>query len=206
MTTSTDYARTINGVQHQEQIAWRAYRNRLVVVRSVRPLVMQPDGRLRPSRSWRVHEERTHRPVGPVKRTRGVVKAGLPAADDDDTGTGTGTATIPAAHRTGAETASYLPEAVRVGAALAIPDPAIWTGRITQWDNGRGLVSRQEIANLRLSAERALVIRATRGDGRESYTPVQIAAHPWEVTQLAYDLPHVPGIPRTRGVDPLAGL
>lgn len=180
----SEYAVTIDGRPHQVTVAFRAYLDRLVVAQAVRPLNRRENGTLAPAGAWRHHEATIHRPVTNPVRTRGKVPPGTPTASDDAPSSH---ARPPARHRAGAHAFGYLPAPVRATAIAAVPEPSTWLGQIVQWSRNDSPV-RQRVSNVRLSHERAVAVTAERGDGVTERTPEQMAALPWEVVQVSYDL------------------
>src|SRR5690625_4985882 len=118
--TLRGHARRIDGWLHQERVAARAYRDRLVVARMVRPLQRRADGRLAPISGWGHHGLDVHRPHTPpeVRRTPvGEEIAPGPVVNGDEQVL---TGGVRPDHVSGADVELYLPAVVRDGLAAAV--------------------------------------------------------------------------------------
>lgn len=185
-------ARRIAGVLHQERVAVRAYRQRLIVASVVRPLGVRADGRAHPVGAWTLHEGTVHRPtaasVWQTEPGKGIRPGPQLAATRS---AGGGGAAVSRSQQSGADTSLYLPATIRDRMNLEVPDPTMWLGTMIQWHTPGGEAVRQEVVVLRMNAGRAVVVAADRGRGRDAstgYAASEMAARPWRVTRVKYEL------------------
>lgn len=184
--------RVENARPYEYATAWRVYEDAVVLAQVARPLAPAPEGGMRPAGGWEPRSVDVHEAAAPPRRRRGVVdvadELGMPGA------AGTGAlAIVPTGQGPAAEAWSYLPKAVRAAAERLIPDPDTWLGQLSQVTSTDGFPQRQDVVSLRLSADRAVAIVATRslvpipGAGTE-YHVAQMARVPWVVEQIGFDL------------------
>lgn len=191
--TMRGQARRVGGVLHQERVAARAYRQRLITATLLRPLGLRPDGRVRPVGPWTLHEGTVHRPtsasVWQTEPGKGIRPGPVLTGDPTSAAGGAG---VPRGQETGADTALYLPASIRERMAAEVPDPTTWLGRMTQWTTARsGKAVRQEVVVLRMNKTRAVVVAAERGRGRDAtrgYSAAEMAGRPWRVRRVRYEL------------------
>lgn len=169
--------------------AWRAHEDAVVVVTVVRPVAPAAAGGTRPVGPWEHRTVRVLEASGPVRRRRGVVDV----ADELAPGTRTGRAGTPARHAQAAEAWSYLPHVVRAAAERLVPEPLLWMAQLVQEQTADGFPVRQDVRSLRLSAERAVVVVATRSlasipSAGVNVHVAQMARVPWVVEQVGFDL------------------
>lgn len=186
-------ARRIDGVLHQEKIAVRAYRQRLIVARMARQLVQRPNGLLAPAGPWTLHDGQVHRPtaasVWQTEPGKGIRPG--PTLTGDTISAAGGGERVPRAQETGADTSLYLPASIRDRMNAEVPDPHTWLGTMTQWSTRSGEAARQEVVVLRMNGTRAVVVAADRGRGRDStqgYTTAEMAGRPWRIVRVRYEL------------------
>lgn len=194
VTKLTATALRIAGAPHQRLVGWRAHPDRVVVATAVRPLGSRPDGRMAPVGPW-AHHEVAHlvAPTAP-RRREGLVSPGTGGAGS--TWSGGDAATGPRVardHLEAANTTAYLPAPVRQGLVDAVPVPVRWSGEIVRFSEDDYPV-RHRIVLLRADERRAVVVVADRRlppNGTYA-TPHEadavLAARPWGVTQLTYEL------------------
>lgn len=100
---------------------------------------------------------------------------------------------VAAGHGDAAHAWSYLPQPVRTAAEGLVPQPTVWLGELVQVSSEDRFPIKQEVRSLRMSADRAVVIVATRsltpirGAGVE-YHVEQMARVPWLVEQVGLEL------------------
>lgn len=180
-----DALRLETGHVVQHATAWRVYEDAVVLVEVIRSVAPESGGK-RAVGPWKHHAAATRRAVSAPRRRRGVV----PVADDLSRGPrrggpGAGDAAAPLAW-------GYLPAVVRTNAERLVPEPTVWLGELTQRSEG-GCPQSQALAALRMSAERAVVVLATRelapipGAGVEAHVAA-MARMPWLVEQVGLDL------------------
>lgn len=163
--------------------AWRVYEDGVVLVEVIRSVAPESGGRRRVG-PWKHRGAVTRQAVGAPRRRRGVVAV----ADDLTPGAVRGAATAADAPLAWA----YLPSVVRANAERLVPEPSVWQGELTQ-HSYEGCPRDQAITALRMSAERALVVLATRslapipGAPAEAHV-AQMARMPWLVEQVGLDL------------------
>lgn len=164
--------------------AWRVFEDAVVLVEVIRSVAPESGGR-RQVGPWKHHSVATRQAVSAPRRRRGVV----PVADDLTSGAvrgaATGDADAPLAW-------AYLPSVVRTHAERLVVEPSIWLAELTQ-QSDQGCPRSQAITGLRMSAERALVVLATRNLAPIPGAPVethvaQMARMPWLVEQVGLDL------------------
>lgn len=169
----------------EQATAWRAYEDAVVLVEVFRSVAPESRGRRRVG-PWKHRRAVTRLATSPPRRRRGVVQV----ADDLRVGGVRGTGGT--ADREAPLAWSYLPAVVRTHAERLVPDPTVWLGELTQQAVG-GFPRSQGIHALRLSADRAVVVTATRelapipGAGVEAHV-AQMARMPWLVEQVGLDL------------------
>lgn len=185
----TTFAQKLEGVPHQVATAWRAYVDRIVVVRCARELKPRAGGGQVPAGPWRHVDAVVHRTAPPL-RTRGAVPAGPTAAPG--TGATHGPA-LPHAQRLAAQVLQVLPAPVRASATAPVPTPTLWLGGVYQ-SARQGRATGNTLQMLRMDDRRAVVVVATRTvawanvPGEAAAAAAYLATRPWDVTQLVYDL------------------
>lgn len=176
---------------------WRVHEDAVVLAEVARPIAPVPTGGSRPVGPWEHRNARLWEAAGPPRRRRGVVDV----ADElgpGDRGAGGLLAIVASGHGQAATAWSYLPQPVRTAAEGLVPEPAVWLGEITQISSEDRFPVRQDVRSLRMSADRAVVIVATRslspirGAG-VAYHADQMARVPWLVEQVGLDLGDVSG-------------
>lgn len=177
------------GRQVEHATGWRFYEDGVVLVEVVRPVLPTPAGG-RKTGSWKHRRAVTRRAASTPRRRRGVV----PVADDlvpRGGGGGSAGAVAPDAPLAWA----YLPAIVRTQAERLVPDATLWLGELTQ-QGVEGFPRSQSISAVRLSADRAVAVVATRtlapipGAGVEVHV-AEMARIPWLVEQVGLDLGEV---------------
>lgn len=171
---------------------WRAHRDLVLVAVAVRPLVPAPGFGMRAVGPWEHRSLTTHAVRGVPERRTGTVPADVaPAAGGD--APGPSVTRPPGHHSAAAATWPYLPGAVRAGAEAVVPVPDVWLGDLVQQRSPDGFPVAQDVTVLRLSATRAVVVRATRAVAevpgatvREQTT--RIAATAWLIEQVSFVL------------------
>ena len=102
-------------------------------------------------------------------------------------------ADVNADQRAAAEAWSYLPQVVRSAAERLVPVPLVWLGELVQARTRDGFPATQDVRVLRMSADRAVVVLASRtlspipGAGVELHV-AQMSRVPWIVEQVGLDL------------------
>jgi hypothetical protein len=176
---------------------WRAYEDAIVLAEVARPVAPAPEGGSRPVGPWEHRSARAWEAAGPPRRRRGVVDV----ADElgpGERGSGGLLAIVASGHGPAASAWSYLPQAVRIAGERLVPEPVVWFGEIVQNRSADRFPLGQDVRSLRLSADRAVVIVATRslspipGAGI-AYHVAQMARVPWLVEQIGFDLGDVSG-------------
>ena len=184
----TGHARKINGRPHQVCLAWRAYLDRIIVVRAVRALIQRPDGRMAPDGPWS-HDQGTVYAVTAAKRTTGlvpsVVREDAPNPDDSTTDA------LPAEQRRAASAQTFLPVPVQATITRAVPDPEVWLDAYWQMTQN-GAATEQHLAILRIGGGKAALAVAARSAGHHVEPGKEADEHfktlPWRVTQVTYTL------------------
>lgn len=184
------------GGKMQYATAWRAYEDAVVLAEVARPVRLGADVDEFEPGPWRHVGVHMWKVAGPPRRQRGVVDV----ADEFRSGarTGGGLRTIaPAGHGRAAEAWSYLPKAVRAAGERIVPTPDVWLGQLTQKSTANRFPLRQDICTLRMSAERAVVIVASRElapirGATVAYHEQQMARLPWVVEQVGLELAGAP--------------
>lgn len=191
-----DDLRVEGGRKTQHATAWRAYEDAVVLAEVARPVRLGTAGDALVAGAWEHVGVRLWKVAGPPRRQRGVVDV----ADEfaaGGRGAG-GLLTIAAAgHGRAAEAWSYLPSAVRTAGERIVPSPAVWLGQLTQQSSEDRFPLRQDICSLRMSAERAVVIVASRElapirGATIAYHEQQMARLPWVVEQVGLELAGAP--------------
>ena len=184
----TGHARKIDGRPHQVCVGWRAYLDRIVVVRAARALIERPDGRLSPDGPW-MHNQGTVYPVVAAKRTTGTVPStvGPEAQEPKDAAM----QDVPAEQRRAAKAQTHLPLPVQATITRAVPDPEVWLDAFWQLTQG-GAPSKQHLGVLRLAAGSAVLAVAERTAERRVRRGAQADAYfrdlAWQVTQVEFTL------------------
>ena len=185
----TGHARKIDGRPHQVCLGWRAYLDRIVVVRAVRPLAERPDGRLIPDGPW-MHNQGTVYPVVAAKRTTGTVPSTV-GQDDAQEEKDAAAEGVPAEQRRAAKAQTHLPLPVQATITRAVPDPEVWLDAFWQITQG-GAPTKQHLGVLRLAAGRAVLAIAERTAERRVRRGALADAYfrnlPWQVTQVEFTL------------------
>jgi hypothetical protein len=181
-------AEKIDGSFHQIRRAWRAYADRIVVVRVGRPLAQRPDGRMTPTGDWHHLDARVHVAATTPARTGGTVPASVDRAREVPPRAGGDG--VPRDQRGAADVFGYLPPTVRSTVQQAVPSPSVWLGSLTQHSRG-GVPTGHRLEMLRLSETVAVVIRADRSIGSavvpaEADVSRALADAAWRVDQVVY--------------------
>lgn len=165
--------------------AWRVYEDAVVLVEVIRSVAPAGAGK-RAVGPWQHRRAVTRLAVAAPRRRRGVV----PVADDlSPRGYGGG---VPTPDADAPSAWPYLPAVVRTNAERLVPEPTLWLGELAQRSE-QGRPRAQELTVLRMSAERALVVVATRElvPMPEADVEAHVAAMarlPWLVEQVGLDL------------------
>lgn len=185
----TTFATNINGDPHQMRVAWRAYVDRIVVVRVVRPVFQGPDGTFRPVGGWRHHEAHTFTAASAPQRTHGPVATEvlIPTTSEGGDAVGAGNRE----HEKATKVLSFLPARVQRTVTQAVPEPNIWAGVLI-----RGSVDdipNEQILRMVRIGEMSAVVLAARRRLAEPHASVAVATSaldraPWMVTQYVYEL------------------
>lgn len=184
------------GRKLQYATAWRAYEDAIVLAEIARPVRLGADQDEFQPGPWEHVGVRLWNVAGPPRRQRGVVDVA------DELGVGARTAggllaIAPAGQGRAADAWSYLPRAVRAAGERIVPTPTVWLGGLTQQSNEDRFPLRQDICALRMSAERAVVIVASRElapirGATIGYHEQQMARLPWIVEQVGLELAGAP--------------
>jgi len=159
----------------QTRLGFRAYRDRLVVVRFERAVRRAPEGRYRPASGWE-HSIRVHESVSMPVRTSGLVPMGkLQKTSNDSQGRGAVPSTS-REHEAAVDAETYLPAVVQRSLSSRVPEVETHVGSFLLI--GVGNRAEQQINVLRLSGPVATVVLAVRSPGR--------ADAPWQVQEFAY--------------------
>lgn len=184
------------GRKLQYATAWRAYEDAVVLAEVARPVRLGADPDQSQPGPWEHVGVRLWKVAGPPRRQKGVVDV----ADELRAGArqAGGLLTIaPTGQGRGAEAWSYLPKAVRAAGERIVPTPTVWLGQLTQRSDENQFPLRQDICALRMSAERAVVIVASRElapirGATIGYHEQQMARLPWIVEQVGLELAGAP--------------
>lgn len=198
----TDDVRLEGGRKMQYATAWRAYEDAVVLAEVARPVRLGAGTDESRPGPWEHVGVRVWRVAGPPRRQRGVVDVA------DELGAGAraagGLLTIaPTGQGQAAEAWSYLPKAVRAAGERIVPTPAVWLGQLTQRSTEDRFPLRQDVCALRMSAERAVVIVASRElapirGATVGYHEQQMARLPWVVEQVGIELAGAPASKQLR--------
>lgn len=180
----------IEGARRLEYASgWRMHEDGVVLAEVARSIA--PDG-ARALGAWEHRAVRVWEAAGPPQRRRGLVGV---ADEIDSRGRGAGELLGIVAHGHGpaAEAWRHLPQTVRTAAERLVPEPVVWLGEITQITGDDRLPLQQDIRSVRISAERAVAIVATRAlspirGAKVEYHVEQMARAPWLVEQVGFDL------------------
>jgi len=160
----------------QTRLGFRAYRNRLVIVRFERTVRHTPEGRYRPVGGWEP-SIRVHESVSMPVRTSGLVPMGkLQKAGSGSQGSDAMPPTS-REHRAAVDAETYLPAVVQRSLSSGVPGAETHVGSFLLI--GVGSRAEQQINVLRLAGPVATVVLAVRPD--------QVDA-PWMVQEFAYRL------------------
>lgn len=180
----------------QHATAWRAYEDAVVLAEVARPVRLGADADEFEPGPWEHGSVRVWKVAGPPRRQRGVVDVA------DELGAGARAAggllaIAPTGQGRAAEAWSYLPKAVRAAGERIVPTPVVWLGELTQRSTEDRFPLRQDICALRMSAERAVVIVASRElapirGATIGYHEQQMARLPWIVEQVGLELAGAP--------------
>lgn len=177
-----DKPRKASGRVVQRRIGWQATPDLIIITTAERELEKTASGKYAPSGDWMIEDRRTYKEAnGRAAKRTGNVSADdeAPAADAAAAGTPGFEATVAEKFPEGAQALGALPAAVRSSAIARVPSPRQFDGVILQYsDPGTQQPSSLEVNVLRMDAERAVVIQATRS----------ITATVWEVAQATYKL------------------
>jgi hypothetical protein len=180
----TEGGRAVEGA-----LGWRVHEDGVVVADVVRPVAPAMGGEWRPVGPWEDRGVRIWEASAPARHRRGVVDV----AGELDAGGPSAAVVAAVDHRPAAEAWTYLPQTVRAAAERMVPEPVVWLGQIVQVRTADGFPTSQDVASLRMSDDRAVVLLARRtllpipGASRE-YHVAQMARVPWVVEQVSLDL------------------
>lgn len=186
----TTIALRVNNQPHQLRIGWRAWLDRIVIAREIRPLTKGADGKQRPDGPWRTHLLTNYPVTGTPTRTHGTVPTDITNGTPHGAGH-SDSRPVPAEQASAAAALPTLPGAVQSTIVRAVPTPTEWLGAATQSTRG-DRPHRQQVMMLRMDARHAVVITADRRLPDGANLTVDQAARalsvaPWDVTQ--YILP-----------------
>jgi hypothetical protein len=177
--------RRSNGRVVLRRIGWRATPDAVVITTAEQELQPRGEKRYAPSGPWQIEQRETYRNrSGKAEKRVGAV----PVDDPPNAASSTGHEAPPGpgdgiqaevANRfpEGAEALSFLPRAVRASVIGLIPTPTLFDGTVLEFsDTGSGQLSHHEVNVLRMTRSAAVVVRAKRLPGADT----------WDVSQAAY--------------------
>lgn len=166
----------------QRRIGWQATPKLIVITTAERELSKTDSGKYTPTGAWLIEDRRTYKEASgqAAKRTGNV------AEDYQARSTGGSTQKEPVGTEDsvaenfpeGANALGMLPAVVRSSAIGRVPTPTQFDGVILQYTNSDGAPASLEVNVLRMDAQRAVVIQASRDLNSEK----------WRVSQASYQL------------------
>lgn len=182
-----DKPRKSSGRVVQRRVGWQATADLVVITTAERELTKNDAGKYSPAGPWLIEDRRTY-PETSGKATKRV--GNVPMDPDQDPSSSSGTpgkpvvgpeASVADTFPEGASSLGMLPAQVRSSAIARVPSPVQFDGVILQEPDSQGNPVRLEVNVLRMDAQRAVVLQATR----------DLNATQWSVSQAAYRLGEV---------------
>jgi hypothetical protein len=176
-----------DGAYFQNQIAWRATRRGITLVRLRKPLRRLDGKKFTSAGPVMVQTVEEYPAPRPPSRRQATMLSRTSETGPDTNATGGN-------RDRGLETLAYLPGPVQAEALAAISAVSFSHGNLWQYYNNDGIPVRHEANIIRFGAGRAVVISATK---EVDMLPVgvtpeqaqsQVAALPWSITRYLYEL------------------
>jgi hypothetical protein len=171
-------ARRIGGVTHQVRLGWRAWGDLIVVVTVTRPLSRRQDGKFAPAGPWTASSTDEDEAAAPARHTRSTVPTGSPS---QTSGSGDGSDVARREFDEAVEVFAYLPSPVRGALIKAVPTPDVWLAELSQFTTSGVTAVEQRLTMLRLDANAAVVLTATRSE-----VEARLAGTDWTVNRHTY--------------------